>query len=163
MIDMKRILLPTDFSPFADHALTYAISFAKEYDAKLFLLHVIEDLVSVSYFEVFQAPLPANFIEDVAAMAKKQVVELAARDELKGVETETLMRRGVPFMEILSVAAELEIDMITIATHGRTGLKQMLFGSTAEKVVRKAPCPVLSIRHPEHEFVMPGPKAEGDA
>ena len=110
-----------------------------------------------SYFEVFQVPLPANFADDVEAMAKEQMAELATKPELQDIEAETLLRRGVPFIEILDVAREQEIDLITIATHGRTGLQQMLFGSTAEKVVRKAPCPVLSIRHPEHEFIMPGP------
>jgi len=74
---------------------------------------------------------------------------------LEGIEKESIIRRGVPFVEILTAAGELKVDLITIATHGRTGLQQVLFGSTAEKVVRKAPCPVLSIRHPEHDFVMP--------
>lgn len=162
MIRLERILFPTDFSSFADHALAYGASFAKEYKAKLYVLHVIEDLTSVPYFEVFQVPIPADFIKDVEAMAGRQMAELADRDVLQGVEAETMIRRGVPFVEILTAAKELEIDMITIATHGRTGLQQMLFGSTAEKVVRKAPCPVLSIRHPEHEFVMPGPAAKTD-
>ena len=155
MISLTKILFPTDFSPFADHALTYAVSFAREYEAKLYVVHVIEDLTNVSYFEVFQVPMPANFMEDMEARTQGQMDDLLARDDLKGLETESLIRRGVPFVEILRTAAELEADMITIATHGRTGLQQMLFGSTAEKVVRKAPCPVLSIRHPEHEFVMP--------
>ena len=155
MINLKKILLPTDFSPFADHALTYAVSFAKEYDAKLYILHVIEDLAHVSYFEVFQVPMPANFIQDVEASAKAQIDKLLARDTLADIDKECVIRRGVPFVEILRAAAALEVDMIIIATHGRSGLKQMFFGSTAEKVVRKAPCPVLSIRHPQHEFVMP--------
>jgi len=155
MINLKKLLFPTDFSPFADHALMYALSFAKEYEAKLYVVHVIEDLTHVSYFEVFQVPMPANFMEDMEARTKAQMDELLAQDNFAGIDAEGLIRRGVPFVEILKTAAELEVDMITIATHGRTGLQQMLFGSTAEKVVRKAPCPVLSIRHPEHEFVMP--------
>jgi len=154
MISLKAILFPTDFSPFADHALKYAASFAKEYGAKLHILHVIEDLTNVSYFEVFQVPLPANFLRDVEAMAQKQMDDLMGRDILDGLQVEPMMRRGVPYVEILAAAAELEIDLITIATHGRTGLQQIIFGSTAEKVVRNAPCPVLSIRHPEHDFVL---------
>ncbi len=159
MINLKTILFPTDFSTFSDHALKYAVSFATEYGAKLHILHVIEDLTNVSYFEVFQVPLPANFMRDVEAMAQKQMDDLLGKDILKGLEVEPLMRRGVPYVEILAAAAELEIDLITIATHGRTGLQQMLFGSTAEKVVRKAPCPVLSIRHPEHDFILAGRNA----
>lgn len=155
MINIRKILLPTDFSSFAEHALDYAVSFAKEYDAKLYILHVIEDLAHVSYFEVFQVPMPANFIQDVEASAKAQIDKLLACDTLADVDKECVIRRGVPFVEILRASAELQVDMIIIATHGRSGLQQMFFGSTAEKVVRKAPCPVLSIRHPEHEFVMP--------
>ena len=155
MIEMKQILMPTDFSPFAAHALKYAASFAQEYGAKLYVLHVIEDLAHVSYFEVFQVPMPATFMQDVEAKARAEMDKLMADPMLEGIEKESIIRRGVPFVEILTAAGELKVDLITIATHGRTGLQQVLFGSTAEKVVRKAPCPVLSIRHPEHEFVMP--------
>ena len=155
MIKMNRILFPTDFSPFAEHALKYAVSFAKEFEAKLYVLHVIEDLAHISYFEVFQVPLPANLLEDVQAKSHAQMDALMASESLAGIDAESIIRRGSPFVEILGTATELKVDLITIATHGRTGLQQVLFGSTAEKVVRKAPCPVLSIRHPEHEFVMP--------
>ncbi len=159
MIEIRRILYPTDFSPSAEHALPYAASFAKEYGAKLFVLHVVEDLTNVAYFEVFQTPLPANFLKDVEALAQKQMDELLKRDQLKGLDVQGVLRRGAPHVEILTAAVELQADLIVIATHGHSALQQVLFGSTAEKVVRKAPCPVLSIRHPDQKFVMPGEQA----
>jgi len=73
----------------------------------------------------------------------------------KTIELKRFVARGIPAEEIVDFARNNEIDLIVMSTHGRTGLKHVLMGSTTEKVVRKAPCPVLSIRHPEHEFVMP--------
>lgn len=154
-VQIKRILFPTDFSEFACHALKYAISFAREYEAKLFIIHVVEEFANASYFDVLQVPLPPNLFSDIEERAKRQLTQLVASDQFKGLEVETAVMRGVPFVEIVEFAREKEIDLITIATHGRTGLKHAIFGGTADKVVRKAPCPVLSVKHPEHEFVMP--------
>jgi len=156
MIRIERILFPTDFSSFSQHAMSYAVSFAREYGAKVYVLHVIEEIAQASYYDMLQVPLPPNLLADIEGNAKRQVAALIEGEGLKGIEAEGLVRRGVPFLEIIAVAAEKKVDLITIATHGRVGLKHALFGSTAEKVIRKAPCPVLSIRHPDHGFVMPG-------
>jgi len=155
MIKIDTILFPTDFSDFSKHAMLYAASFAREYGAKVYVLHVIEEIAQASYYDMLQVPLPPNLLTDMEQNARQQVADLLEAKEFEGIETEGLIRRGVPFLEIIGVAAETGVDLITIATHGRVGLKHALFGSTAEKVVRKAPCPVLSVRHPEHEFVMP--------
>jgi nucleotide-binding universal stress UspA family protein len=87
--------------------------------------------------------------------AEEAMSKFVTEETRKEVEVETAISQGTPFLEILKFAKDKEIDLIVIATHGRTGLRHVLFGSVAEKVVRKSPCPVLSIRHPEHEFVMP--------
>jgi len=86
---------------------------------------------------------------------RKQLDGFIPPELKKGITVETIHRVGVPFVEIIKAAREKEVDLIVIATHGKSGLSHILFGSVAEKVVRKAPCPVLSIRHPEHEFIMP--------
>ena len=154
MIDLKKILCPTDFSDFSLYALDYAVSFAKQYKAKLFLLHVVDVFLhDPAYFAPY-VPDRSMFTgyEESAKSRLKGIVEKRVP---KGVETEAIVREGRAFVEIVKAARENGIDMIVIGTHGRTGLSHAMFGSTAERVVRKAPCPVLSIRHPEHDFVMP--------
>jgi nucleotide-binding universal stress UspA family protein len=78
-----------------------------------------------------------------------------AREQLPQLKVQCLVREGTPFYEIITCAKELEVDLIILGTHGRGPFAHMLMGSVAEKVVRKAPCPVLTVRHPEHEFVHP--------
>lgn len=155
MIEMKAILHPTDFSDPSKHAMKYAISFAKEYGAKLYVLHVIEEISNALYFDMLQAPPLVQLMTDIENQARK-ALEGILPEEVKGsIETEYLIRKGVPFLEIIRCAEQVKADIIVCGTHGRTGLKHALFGSVAEKVVRKAPCPVLSVRHPEQKFEMP--------
>lgn len=153
-IQLKRILCPTDFSESSGHALTYAISFAEQYGATLYLLHVIEPLTPVPGIDM----APMLTYEDRPNIMERiqELLEEAVPANIKEKLTvKTLIARGAPFLEIIRTAQEEQIDLIVIATHGRTGLSHMLLGSTTEKVVRKAACPVLSVKHPEHEFVMP--------
>jgi nucleotide-binding universal stress UspA family protein len=156
MIQMKTILHPTDFSDTSKHALNYAISFAKEYKAKLIILHVIEEITTSLYFDMLQAPPLAQLMEEIETQSRKALEEILPRDVRGTMEVEYVTRKGVPFLEIIRCAQEKQADVIVCGTHGRTGLKHALFGSVAEKVVRKSPCPVLSVRHPEHKFEMPG-------
>jgi len=153
-IKINKILCPTDFSDPSDHSLTYALEMAKQYGAKLYLLHVIEPLTPVQGLD-----MGPSFGFDERPHVEQRVQELldeTVSDEMKeAVEIQPLISRGAPFLEIIRAARTEDVDMIVIATHGRTGLTHALLGSTTEKVVRKAPCPVLSIRHPEHEFVHP--------
>ena len=155
MIKMGSILHPTDFSDSSKHALDYAVSFAREFGGKLYLLHVIEEVPSTMYFDMLQTPPLAEVLADIEEQAAKALEGLLTPDMSEGLDVECLIREGVPFLEIIRCAKELNVDMIVCGTHGRTGLKHVLFGSVAEKVVRKAPCPVLSVRHPEHKFEMP--------
>ncbi|MBI4552507.1 MAG: universal stress protein [Candidatus Latescibacteria bacterium] len=153
-IQLKRLLCPTDFSEPSEHALTYAISLAQQYGAVLYLLHVIEPLTPVPGIEMGPV-LMYDERPDLLQRVHELLDEMVPEDVKAKIEIKPLIRRGAPFLEIIRTAREEEIDLIIIATHGRTGLSHVLLGSTAEKVVRKAPCPVLTIRHPEHEFVMP--------
>lgn len=155
MIKMKAILHPTDFSETSKHALKYAVSFAEQYEAKLYILHVIEEITGAMYFDMLQTPPLAQLMTEIEAQAKTALENLLTPEMKEKVRFELLIRRGVPFLETVKAAAELQCDLIVCGTHGRTGLKHALFGSVAEKIVRKAPCPVLSVRHPEHRFEMP--------
>ena len=155
MIKMKTILHPTDFSEPSRHALGYAVSFAREFEGKLYILHVIEEISSAMYFDMLQAPPLVQLMNDIENQARKALDEILPPEVRGAIPTEYLIRRGVPFLEIIRCAGQIKADVIVCGTHGRTGLKHALFGSVAEKVVRKSPCPVLSVRHPEHKFEMP--------
>ncbi len=146
---IERILFPTDFSEGARHALPYAVDLAKQYDARLFIVHVVYDVVSTSGWYVPHIPLDELF-EDMSASALKEM-ERGCLDIVGGYKNvEHMVVRGLPKDEIIRFAVENQIDLIVIGTHGRSGIDRILFGSTAERVVRKAPCPVLSVRLPEH-------------
>jgi nucleotide-binding universal stress UspA family protein len=154
MIALKTILFPTDFSDFSLYALDYAASFARQYGAKLVLMHVVDVfLTDPAYFAPY-VPDRRMFV-DFEKKSRERLEEIAKTKVPAGIPVEIVVKQGRAFVEIVREAREREVDLVVIATHGRTGLSHAMFGSTAEKVVRKAPCPVLSIRHPEHEFVMP--------
>ena len=156
MIKLAKILYPTDFSDLSVHALRYAKSFAMAYQARLHCLHVVDEAyqywMAMGPNGVPVGPAPEDMLES-AHQEMAGFAEVHFGDMEPEVVTEVLV--GRPFMEIIRYAREQAIDMIVLATHGRTGLTQVLMGSTAARVVRKAPCPVLTIRHPEHEFIMP--------
>jgi universal stress protein A len=155
MIKMKTILHPTDFSESSNYALKCAASLAREFGAKLYILHVIEDVSTMSCLEpcpVMPAAPVTTELENRARKALEQVLPPEVRD---AISTECALLRGVPFLEIIRYARQIQADIIVCGTHGRTGLKHLLFGSVAENVVRNSPCPVLSVRHPEHRFEMP--------
>jgi nucleotide-binding universal stress UspA family protein len=158
MIRIKNILVPTDFSDFARYALDYALAFAQAFKAKITLIHVtpereMDAIRQVSTF--FEPGQLEKLMKERESEDQRQLDELIPADLKKGIEVETIHTVGIPFMDIIRTAREKKVDLIIIATHGRSGLSHMLFGSVAEHVVRKAPCPVLSIRHPEYKFVMP--------
>jgi len=151
---IERILFPIDFSEGSKDALDYAISLSKEYNAKLFLIHVVHDISMSAGWQVAHIRIDELYREMVES-AKKEM-ERFCRNELRGHENiEPIVVRGIPDEEILKAARDKKIDIIVIGTHGRTGIDRILFGSTAEKVVRKAPCPVLSVRIPEHRIESP--------
>ena len=153
-MQIKTILYPTDFSHGARAAMNHAVSLARDYDAKLILLHVIQDMTIAEWY-IPSSLSVVDLAEDMRKSAWQEMdkwgVEIAST--IKNVEK--IVVNGVPFVDIVRTAREKNADLIIIGTHGRTGIDHMLFGSTAEKVVRKAPCPVLTVRMPGREFKMP--------
>ncbi len=154
MIDLKIIMAPTDFSKYSRHAFLYAESLAKEYKAKLIVIHVVEDKLPTFVSEYTAVPME-EIVEAEEKKAMKELKAFAKSEVEPGIKMELIVKRGTPYLEIIKAAKEKKVDLIVIATHGRNILSHTLFGSTAERVVRKAPCPVLSVKSPEHEFIMP--------
>ena len=152
MIKLKKVLVPTDFSESARHALTYGISFAREYEAELTLLHVVENLTVGYASDLFPVPM-AEVFQEISGYARTELAKLGEEARAKNVTVAEVVVQGKPSAEIMRFARETEVDMIVLGTHGKGMLDQALFGSTTERVVRRAPCPVLTVRLAEHEFV----------
>lgn len=148
---LARILFPTDFSETADHALEFARDLAAQYDACLHLLHVVRDPVSLGWPGDAAGVMDPNLIVNWQEQAEQRLRELP----LGGTRNESAVRVGHPFLEVVQYARDNRIDLIVMGTHGRGAVPHMLLGSVAEKVVRKAPCPVLTVKKPDHTFVMP--------
>ncbi|HZT82516.1 MAG TPA: universal stress protein [Gemmataceae bacterium] len=155
MIDLRRILVPTDFSKHSDNALAYGAAFAEKFGAELWLLHVVQDLSLFIPEAVTAAPPVAPPVEQMMAAVREALDRTIKEHHLDRFAVRAEAREGNPFYEIIQFARANDIDLIIMGTHGRTGLMHVLLGSVVEKVVRKAPCPVLTVRHPEHEFVHP--------
>ncbi len=155
MIDLHHILVPTDFSKHSQNALAYAIAFAEKFGSELRLLHVVQDLALFIPDAVAVAPSIVPPVEQFTAAARTALERVVKENQLERLNVHAEVREGTAFYEIIRYAQETPINLIVMGTHGHTGLVHMLLGSVAEKVVRKAPCPVLTVRHPEHEFVHP--------
>lgn len=149
--DIKKILVPIDFSEHSKSALRYAVNFAKIFQSKLHLIYVLEPVIYPADFSMGQIAFPSMDVE-LDSRAKEELDKLAEREIGSQIPYDTIVKTGKPFIEINETAADLNIDLIIIASHGESGVEQILFGSTAEKVVRKAPCPVLSLRNPLKGF-----------
>ncbi|MCA9394580.1 MAG: universal stress protein [Candidatus Omnitrophica bacterium] len=125
-------------------ALKYGCEFAGRFGAELHILHVVEDIT-----ELEDCTHEAER-EEAGVLHKLKIVPPAG-----GGKVVRAIRKGRPFVEIIAYAREQAVDLIIMGTHGRTSLPHLLIGSETENTVRKAPCPVLVVRHPEHEFVLP--------
>lgn len=153
MIKLKTILFPTDFSEYADHAAPYATELAKKFGANIVMLHVVAyPVYPVTYEITIDVVSLRNELE---AAAQKELTKRADKMAEGGVKVDMVLDSGTSFVEIIRTARKCEADLIVMATHGWGGVKHLLLGSTAERVVRKAPCPVLTVRSPEREFVLP--------
>lgn len=151
-IALKRILVPIDFSPLSKKALQYALRFAEQFRAGITLLHVIEPEVPPAFDGLMIAP-SINPNGDRTKCANRLKV-LASSMAIRATNyVQPTVRTGLAAYEIVEAAKEFDFDLIVIATHGYTGWKHFAIGSTAERVVRAAPCPVLVVREKEHEFV----------
>ena len=146
MINIKRLLLPTDFSDASKNALRYAIDLAKTYKAELHLLTVVEPVM-----------YPAEMFGQTGLVDVEAVVDRAGHDDLaqwretlvpKEIACTALVLHGKAYHEIVQYAIDREIDLIVIATHGRSGVSRWVWGSVAERILRTACVPVLMVRAP---------------
>jgi len=147
----KKILVPVDFSAMSKQALRYALRFAEQFGCEIVLLHVIEPETLIA-----GTPLAVDVfaqLEDDTTAAEADLAALLAgsRDLPKSVTSS--LRTGHAPNEITKAAKELDVDLIVMATHGYTSWRHLCISSTAERVVRTAPCPVLVVREKEHEFI----------
>ncbi len=149
--NINKILVPIDFSDYSKSSLRFAVNFTKSFNAKLYLVYVVEPVVYPPDFSMGQIAIPSIDLE-MDKRALEELNKLAEQDIPSEVEVKTIVKTGKPFIEIIETAEEEDIDLIIISTHGHTGVEHILFGSTAEKVVRKAPCPVLTLREPLKGF-----------
>ena len=154
MIAPARILVPTDFGPTSGLALRYGRELARNFGSSLHVLHAISDLVTLN-------TLPPTYVTDIAGLQREREVaarkrlddELASGPGKAGIKTTTVvMMSATPAAAIVSYADEQRIDLIVMGTHGRGAVAHLLLGSVAEKVVRTAHCPVLTVRQPERDW-----------
>ncbi|MEZ6047127.1 MAG: universal stress protein [Planctomycetaceae bacterium] len=154
MFTLKKILVATDFSPHSEVALNYAAEFGKTFQAEIIVATIVEEPSLMAELPPMgEAYFPPNLAE-----LQQQTAEKACQKKIEehGLQNaRTVVTIGTPFVEIVRLAREENVDMIIIGTHGRGAIAHMLLGSVAEKIVRKAPCPVLTVRSGEHEFIQP--------
>ena len=151
MMAIRKVLVPTDFSDCSDAALEYGRHMADTFGAALHVLHIVQDPYTQPWAaEAFPAPL-GDLLLQWEEQARKRMLD--ALTEPERVRATVATQIGSPFLEIVRYAEEQQIDLIVIGTHGRGPIGHMLLGSVAEKVVRKAPCPVLTVRQRAHADV----------
>ena len=149
---ISSILLPTDFSECANYALSYATSLARQFGARLICVHVVEPVVPTVGYTGITEPLPiADISEQLEDSATRELPKIAECEECSGLDVEEVIAHGDAAAEIVRVAKERQVDLIVLSSHGRTGLGRILFGSTAEAVVRHASCPVLVVKPPPED------------
>ena len=144
-MEFKTILFATDFSEGSDFAFQAALSLVQKYEGKLIVIHIINEPVDLRGFYV--PHISFDKLEEEIEQGAEKLMEKFCRTHVKEFSNyETYVLPGIPYDEIIKKAEEFETDLIVMGTHGRTGLDHVLFGSTAEKVVRKSPIPVMTIR-----------------
>ena len=144
---LNRILVPVDFSAHSEKAIRFATTLANKFGARLSLLHVVEDpfVTGAWQAEVFVPNIP-ELLNDLIKAAQTQMTERKKELAIHGFAVETVVITGRPATAIVEHASTGAFDLIVMGTHGRTGLSHALLGSVAERVVQKAPCPVLTVR-----------------
>jgi nucleotide-binding universal stress UspA family protein len=151
-IKLTKVLVPTDFSEPSATALAYALALARTFGASLHVLHVVEEPLAQGW-NGFGLPALPELRAQVLADAQQRLEEAVPPLERDRQATELVTCLGDADGEIVSFAKARQVDLIVMGTHGRGGMAHLLLGSVAEKVVREAPCPVLTVRHPQREFV----------
>ena len=159
MPTFNKILSATDFSEDSSLALSYAEELARRFNSELIVLHVDQPLppvmVSPDMGPVMDVGAMTRIAEEQRLLAQKELDKIINRMRDSGLKARSLLKVGSPFLEVIRTAQSEGAELIVMGTHGRTGLAHVLMGSVAERVVQKAPCPVLTIRHPDRKFKHP--------
>jgi nucleotide-binding universal stress UspA family protein len=156
MIALKRILVPTDFGEAADAALNYARALARNFGASIDVLHVAEDASARMFAGEVYIAVPPTLQEDIERQARMELDKRVIDNDQAPVPMRpVVVASNAPALTIVNYAKETRADLIIMGTHGRGPMAHLFMGSVAERVVRLASCPVLVVRHPEHEFIVP--------
>lgn len=154
-----KIVAATDFSEDSNLALGYAEELAKKFSAEVIVLHVDQPLAPVMMTPELGPSMDVGAMsrigEEQRLMAQRELDKIVGRLRDAGLKVKSQLKVGSPFLEILHCAQNENAELIVLGTHGRTGLVHVLMGSVAERVVQKAPCPVLTVRHPDRKFKHP--------
>lgn len=151
----KHILVPTDFSECSASALEYACTLADAFDSELHLLHIFQEPVPTEPVPGMAFPPPESYLVELKQKVAEELKSAIDAEWEKEHDVIRATAQGAAFVEIIRYAKSMHIELIVMGTHGRSALTHLLIGSVAENVVRKAPCPVLTIRPSMHEFKMP--------
>ena len=154
MVVLKNVLVATDFSEPSRVALDYGRDLARSYGARLHVLHVTEDvMLRYSGESGFVYP---DLQDRLVGQAKRDLDALITGDDRTSIDVVPIVQTNQSIVDgITAYAKKLQVDLIVMGTHGRGTIKHLILGSVAERVVRTAPCPVLTVRSPEHEFIVP--------
>lgn len=153
MIKLKKVLFPTDLSDATNAARKYAMAFAGQFQAELHILSVVQDAELLMPDPNAPFLIPANDIAEIITSVEGALTKIVPPAEFPSIPIIRHVETGTPLQVILDYAKANEIDLIVLGTHGRTGLAHLLLGSTAEHIVRNAPCPVLTVHSFGHQFV----------
>jgi universal stress protein A len=150
VLEIRTILVPTDFSRHSEAALRYACGLAERMGSALHLLHVLTEVMPVGPDPMLAPVLPPEYFRETEAASREALANVLDPAWGKPSAVEMCVRWGSPVDVIVDHAATQGVDLIVIATHGRTGLSHVLLGSVAERIIRESPCPVLTIRDRTH-------------
>jgi nucleotide-binding universal stress UspA family protein len=153
MISLKTVLVATDFSEPSEVAVRYGRALADAFDATLHIIHVVPDSMALPWATMADGLAMADVQKQWEREAQERLELLIPENERLTMRVHFVTRAGDPVRQVVGYAAEQGVDLIVLGTHGRGPVAHMLMGSVAERVVRGAPCPVLTVRHPQHEFV----------
>ena len=156
MIALKTVLVATDFSEPSEVAVRYGRALADAFHASLHILHVVPDSMALPWATMADGLAMADVQRQWEREANERLQRMLPEPEREALHGALVTRAGDPVRQIVSYAAETSADLVVLGTHGRGPVAHMLMGSVAERVVRTAPCPVLTVRHPQHEFVSEG-------
>jgi len=156
MIALKKVLVATDFSEPSEAALAYGRELARNFGASLTVLNVVDNILTRAYGADGMVLVDPELQREIETAAKQQLDALLFEEDRRTLgATAATVVSNTPAAAIVTYAHEGAFDLIVMGTHGRGAVAHLLMGSVAERVVRTAPCPVLTVRHPEHEFVLP--------